>query len=140
MTNGVYGVLARYYFDNNANIWFWTLYGNKDPKGWEATDTYWKIPEGGMRIQYPMKKGEVALSYHYRTADSRELPLEGYQFKKIPENRIGFDGKWDVKIGLWVEGAWIHKSKNVGILTDENVFKCWHGLYPFLSVMDSILL
>ncbi len=119
LTNGVYGVLARYYFKNNANIWFWTLYGNKDPKGWEAIDTYWKFPETGLRIQYPVKKGEIALSYHYRTADSRDLPFASYQFSKIPENRIGFDAKWDVKIGLWVEGAWVHKSRNVSILTNE---------------------
>ncbi|MEP0711316.1 MAG: hypothetical protein ABJC55_05290, partial [Algoriphagus sp.] len=30
ITNGVYAALGRYYFLNNANIWFWTLYGNKE--------------------------------------------------------------------------------------------------------------
>jgi hypothetical protein len=27
LTNGVYGLLLRYYFLNNANIWIWSLYG-----------------------------------------------------------------------------------------------------------------
>ena len=28
LTDGVWGLLARYYFLNNANIWLWGLYGN----------------------------------------------------------------------------------------------------------------
>ena len=31
LTDGVWGVLGRYYFLNNANIWLWGLYGNKNP-------------------------------------------------------------------------------------------------------------
>ena len=27
LTDGVYGLLARYYFLNNANLWIWGLYG-----------------------------------------------------------------------------------------------------------------
>merc|ERR1712127_1137306 len=68
LTNGVYGVLGRYYFLNNANIWLWTLYGNEKTRGFDALETNKKVPEFGGRIQYPTKKGEIALSYHHRSA------------------------------------------------------------------------
>ncbi|MBN2350240.1 MAG: hypothetical protein JXJ22_15480 [Bacteroidales bacterium] len=32
---------------------------------------------------------------------------------------IALDGKWDVEVGLWFEASYIHKSKNVGILTNQ---------------------
>jgi len=35
ITGGVYGALIRYYFKNNATIWFWTLAGNEKTKGLE---------------------------------------------------------------------------------------------------------
>src|SRR5690606_40300081 len=36
LTDGVWAMLGRYYFLNNANIWLWVLYGNEDPKSWET--------------------------------------------------------------------------------------------------------
>ena len=33
LTDGVYGILGRYYFLNNTNIWLWVLYGNDETKG-----------------------------------------------------------------------------------------------------------
>lgn len=30
LTDGVYGVLVKYYFQNNANLWAWGLIGNKN--------------------------------------------------------------------------------------------------------------
>lgn len=68
ITNGVYAALGRYYFLNNANIWLWTLYGNKVPKGYEVLKTSRRAPEIGGRIQYPIPKGELGLSYHHRQA------------------------------------------------------------------------
>lgn len=118
LTNGVYGALGRYYFPNNANIWLWTLYGNEKTRGFDAVETNKKIPEFGGRFQYPVPKGEVAISYHHRTADSRDLTGVP-AFKKIPEDRIGLDGKWDVGVGLWFEASYIHKSKDVGLLTNQ---------------------
>jgi hypothetical protein len=35
LTDGVWGLLARYYFLNNANLWLWGLYGNNEKRGWE---------------------------------------------------------------------------------------------------------
>jgi hypothetical protein len=39
ITSGVYGILGRYYFLNNANLWLWALIGNDEPKGWELIPT-----------------------------------------------------------------------------------------------------
>ena len=38
-TNGVNALLGRYYFNNNANIWLWGLYGNEDPRGFDITQS-----------------------------------------------------------------------------------------------------
>ena len=121
LTNGVYGILGRYYFLNNANIWLWTLYGNEKTRGFDAVETNKKIPEFGGRIQYPTKRGEIAFSYHHRTANSTNLEFIP-QFEKIPEHRFGLDGKWDLKIGLWFETALIYKTKDLGFLTHQTLF------------------
>ncbi|MDP3446057.1 MAG: hypothetical protein Q8T08_24615, partial [Ignavibacteria bacterium] len=128
-TTGVYGALGRYYFLNNANIWAWVLFGNENPRGFEVMKTNTSFPEFGGRIQYPSPKGEIALTYHHRTANSEELMVVP-SFEEIPENRIGIDGKWDVKVGLWIEASYIHKSQNVGILTNQSF--CTFGMdYTF---------
>ncbi len=117
-TTGVYGALGRYYFLNNANIWAWVLYGNKNPRGFELMKNNKNIPEFGGRIQYPVPKGEIAGSYHHRNASSKDL--QGYDFyDKIPENRYALDGKWDVEVGVWFEAVHINKRKNVGMLTNQ---------------------
>ncbi|MEQ9443914.1 MAG: hypothetical protein RIG62_33045 [Cyclobacteriaceae bacterium] len=121
LTNGVWGALGRYYFLNNANIWLWVLYGNEDVKGWERIRTYEQQPEFGGRIQHPVPRGELAISYHHRTADSRGLGAETLEYAKIPEDRIGLDGKWDITIGVWFEGSWTHKGKDVGIFTNQTL-------------------
>jgi len=105
LTDGVYAFLSRYYFHNNANIWFWTLYGNEETKGWEAVPTQKRIPEAGGRFQFLTPRGEAAITYHFRRAEfmppSDTLP-ESY-FAQYPENRIGIDGRWDIGVGLWFE-------------------------------------
>ncbi len=139
LTNGVYGVLGRYYFVNNANIWLWGLYGNENRKGWEQTLTVPRRPEFGGRVQYPVPKGEVALTYHHRTAQSLDLPFDSLREAQIPENRIGIDGKWDLGVGLWFEVSYISKQKFVGALTHQGLFNIGidytFGLGNGLSVM-----
>jgi len=120
LTNGVYGILGRYYFLNNANIWVWALYGNEKTRGFDVIQTNKKIPEVGGRVQYPVSKGEIALSYHYRNANSTFndfLP----QFEKIPEHRVGLDGKFDLKVGLWFEATYSYKTKNLGQFTHQSL-------------------
>jgi hypothetical protein len=105
LTDGVYGLLGRYYFNNNANIWLWTLFGNKDVKGWEIAPSVTTIPEYGGRAQILVPKGELALSYHHRLADYSEFYVNNPLITDthFTENLLAVDGKWDLGIGLWFE-------------------------------------
>lgn len=122
LTDGVWGLLGRYYFLNNANLWIWGLWGNKEPKMWETGKTDQQYPEFGGRYQSPLGGGETAFTYHFRVADTRKFDSPSIAFDEVAENRFGIDGKWDVGVGLWFEAAWITKSKNVGSLTNQQIF------------------
>lgn len=118
-TTGVYGLLGRYYFLNNANIWGWLLYGNETQRGFEFLKNNPKIPEFGGRVQLPVPQGEIAATYHHRTANSEDL--QGFpSFTTIPENRFALDGKWDIEVGLWFEAVHINKSKDIGMHTNQS--------------------
>lgn len=121
LTPGVYGLLGRYYFLNNANIWLWGLYGNDGQKGWEQVRTFKDHPEFGGRFQTPVPKGEMGFTYHHRTADSRHLNIPDWSYRQIPENRYGLDGKWDIGPGVWFEATQSIKNKNVGLLTNQTM-------------------
>jgi hypothetical protein len=122
LTDGVWGVLGRYYFLNNANIWVWGLYGNKEPKGWELLGTHPDNPEFGGRIQLPIGIGEAAITYHNRKASTLNISdLLMPDFERYTENRIGFDAKVDWVVGLWVEGAWINSRKDIGLFTNQTL-------------------
>ena len=54
LTDGVYGLLMRYYFEDNTNIWLWGLYDNNEIKGWEILPTKDNGIEFGGRIQTPV--------------------------------------------------------------------------------------
>jgi hypothetical protein len=120
LTDGVWGLLGRYYFLNNANIWLWGLYGNKDPRGWEYAGTNNRYPEAGGRIQLPIPSGEAAISYNFRIADTRG-PLFFAQSAKVPENKIGFDVKLDLTVGLWFEGSWVNKNEDLRLFTNQEI-------------------
>jgi hypothetical protein len=115
-SDGVWGFLARYYFVNNVNIWAWGLLGNDKPKGWEAIPTDEKKAEYGGRIQVPVPYGEAGASYHRRTADASRLlaaaPAGGGASANpsANEDRFGFDAKWDIGVGGWIEGALYHQD------------------------------
>lgn len=145
-TTGVYGALARYYFLNNATIWIWGLYGNENPRGFESLKNKKEKPEFGGRLQLPVPKGEVALTYHHRSASSEDvagMPL----FEKIPENRYALDGKWDIGVGAWFEAVHINKTKDVGVLSNQSfltlgvdyTFAIGNGLNVTLENMTSTL-
>jgi len=143
LTDGVWGLLGRYYFLNNANIWLWGLYGNNKTKGWEVIPVNKKIPEFGGRIQLPFPGGEVAFSYHHRIADSRNTWLPVNQYEKIGENRYGFDAKWDFITGIWIEGTFTAKNKQLGTLNSQVIlnagidytFPAGSGLYASFEQM-----
>jgi len=121
LTDGVWSALARYYFLNNANIWLWALYGNKNLKGWEMIKTNEQTAEFGGRFQSPVPGGEAGISYHHRIADSRDFPLPEYQYEKVPENRIGLDAKFDHVVGFWLEASWVNKGKDMGMYTNQEL-------------------
>ncbi len=111
LTDGVYSLLLRAFISKKTNIWFWILYGNEDPKGWEAFPTERKSPELGFRNQIPLGKGEFAFSFHHRKCIfykndaynnliSNSSSNENFKFS---EERYAFDGKWDIGIGVWFE-------------------------------------
>ncbi len=122
LTEGVWAALGRYYFLNNANIWLWVLYGNKNLKGMEFMKTNADYPEFGGRFQSPIPGGEAAISYHHRIADSRDLNIMIPSFSEIHENRIGLDAKWDLIVGLWLEAAWVNKKEEIGIFKNQEAF------------------
>ncbi|MBK7131867.1 MAG: hypothetical protein IPH69_03300 [Bacteroidales bacterium] len=137
LTDGVWGILGRYYFLNNTNIWLWGLYGNNDPRGWEFAGTNRHFPELGGRIQVPVPKGEAAISYHHRIADTRNSGLVMPEYNEVVENRIGFDIKLDLVTGLWFEGSWVNKNQELGPFTNHEIlnagidytFDLGNGLY-----------
>ena len=112
LTDGVYGILARYYFLNNANIWLWGLYGNDQTRGWEIFTSDKHKPEFGGRVQVPLLTGEIALTFHHRWINIRDQ-FQGASLalqSDLAENRIGLDGKWDIGIGIWFEAVLSHRN------------------------------
>lgn len=122
LTDGVWGVLGRYYFLNNANVWLWGLYGNKNTKGWEKFKTNNNFPEFGGRIQLPIPLGEAAFSYHHRIADMQDINSSLPLNNEIPENRYGLDVRLDWVIGCWFEASWIKKEVDFGFFNNQEVF------------------
>jgi hypothetical protein len=114
LTDGVWGLSARYFFLNNTNVWFWALFGNDQNRGWDVFASDKNTPEFGGRLQVPLLTGEIALTYHYRRIDLNKSPLVNNLSgnSTIPENRIGLDGKWDIEVGIWAEAALIRRELN----------------------------
>ncbi len=93
----------------------WSLYGNEDPRGWDFAGTAQGIPEFGGRFQSPIPAGEVAISYHHRVSDTREVNGGLPEYPKVRENRIGFDARFDLVVGTWLEASWINSNEDLGI-------------------------
>jgi hypothetical protein len=121
LTNGVWGLLGRYYFLNNANLWIWGLYGNDKTRPWDVDKTNQKFPEYGGRFQSPVPKGEVAITFHHRVTDTQGLGSAVPSYPAVAENRLGLDGKWDLGVGLWFEGTWVNKTKDIGMFTNQEI-------------------
>ena len=120
LTDGVYAFLLRFYTNRNANFWAWTMYGNDSPRGFDLAPPDNKTPEFGGRVQIPLFKGELGATYHRRKAAIDGLvppmllpPDTPLPLAPVPEDRIGLDGKWDIGIGVWLEGALVHQKTDL---------------------------
>lgn len=154
LTQGVWGVLGKYYFLQNHTIWAWGLLGNKDPKGWEIFGTSSSEPEFGGRIQFAVPRGELAFTTHFRKANAT-FAFFGIRIPgqlSIREKRFGLDGKWDLKLGLWFEGVLIHqdlpisdyKIRELLTLGADYTFDLGNGLYVMaehfsVNISDKVL-
>ena len=92
-TEGVKALLGRYYFLNNANIWLWGIWGDRNETSLDNFFYEEDNLEFGGRIQYPFQSCEAAFTYHRRKLSD----FKGF------EDRFGFDARWDFVIGLWTE-------------------------------------
>jgi len=115
LTDGVYALRFRYVALNNASLWLWGLLGNDRPRGYELLATADDRVELGGRLQWPLPRGEGAISFHRRTVEAPALPIgpgpgdpaarEAPGGECFTENRFAVDGRWDIEIGLWFEGV-----------------------------------
>jgi hypothetical protein len=119
ITDGVKGVLVRQFLSRDYSVWVWGLYGNDSVKGLERSPTRSGTPEFGGRFQLPLFKGALGVTTHHRTADvSGTLAGAVTGNPRATENRLALDGKWDVGIGLWFEGAWAGQ-RQPGLTADD---------------------
>jgi hypothetical protein len=114
LTDGVYALLLRYYTEGNANVWAWAMIGNDDRRGFDLAPPDDRAPEFGGRVQVPLFKGEIGATYHRRKAAIDGLvpimdPVSPLPVDPVPEDRFGLDGKWDIGVGVWLEGALVHQ-------------------------------
>jgi len=107
LTDGVRGLLGRYYFPDNANLWVWALTDN-GRKGLEQFPTAKGRSEFGGRWQHPVAKGELALSTHFRDVDL--TAFDPAARTPAAESRLGLDGKWDLGPGFWFEAVLVHQQ------------------------------
>ncbi len=145
LTDGVYALLMKYTLLDNANFWFWSLYGNHDTRGWEFLPTRKRFPEWGGRIQWPAGPGEIAVTGHFRHVDTETISalaaLTGETGFAVPgaaasETRLALDGRWDIKAGVWFEIAafrqnWASTFQNqiLGTIGLDYTFGIGNGLF-----------
>jgi hypothetical protein len=85
LTGGVWGILGRHYFLNNANFWLWAVRGDDNPGGGNllpSKEGGWEI---GGRGQVPAGPGEIGMTVHARKVDPTGL-FPGAIFGGLPES------------------------------------------------------
>lgn len=127
MTNGVWGILDRYYFKNNSTLWLWGLYGNKESRVWEPYQLEYNLPEFGFRFQQPVPNGEMALSMNRRFV---KMSMGTSWESAFSVTKIGFDGKWDVGPGIWFEDCYTFSTLESPLVSSLNLLTVGADLTP----------
>ncbi len=117
MTDGVWGITGRCYFQGHINLWVWLLYGNKGPKGIDFFPTSQHVPEVGGRLQWVYPAANFAFSYHYHQLNTEDYSL----YTNIPEHRFGLDALFDWPVGMTVEATSIHFSQPLDEYTHQSL-------------------
>ncbi len=95
-TEGVKAILGRYYFINNANIWLWGIWGDRNETSLNKFFYEEDNLEFGCRIQYPFKYCEAGFSTHHS-------PTDLLTFNTV--TKYGLDLRWDLALGFWIESC-----------------------------------
>lgn len=121
-TDGVKGLLMRYYYEDNTNIWGWALTGNENAMGISPLKTGKNELEWGGRIQIPLGSTELGVAIHQRKVDIREfLKISNPNDLMATEQRIGMDMFWNLGVGVYFESTFLKLDKN-DFLPEEQTF------------------
>ena len=107
LTPGVTGISTTHFYPSGRSSQAWLLTPG-DPIGWEAFADQSGTFETGGRITLPNNHGQLGVTTHWRVADISSLYPDD---PDLYEGRIGFDGFWDIGIGLWIES--VYKSQRL---------------------------
>jgi len=124
-TEGVKALLGRYYFLNNANIWLWGIWGDRNETSLDKFFSDENNLEFGSRIQYPFEFCDAALTFHHCKLGTTR------------ENRFGFDARWDFIVGFWLEAVTTNFSESLFLprwqkymtLGSDYTISCGNGIY-----------
>jgi hypothetical protein len=119
-TEGVRGLLLRYYFESNTNLWGWLMAGNDEPMGISPLITLRDTIEGGGRWQWLSGPAEFGVTVHRRRVDPVGQLGSGLP-ASLPtvEERLGFDVGLNLGIGLYAEGALIRLEEGGGLPEEQ---------------------
>lgn len=98
LTPGVDALLFRYFWLNNANLWFWSVYDEGKQLGLDRFKGQKDSWQFGGRFQYPLPFAEMAVTFH-----QKKIVYQAHHHGF--ERRLALDGFWDVGPGLWFEYA-----------------------------------
>lgn len=119
LTTGVFAERFRYFIPrSNANIWLWAIQEDLGTSSFYlpmSVDGFKMASHYGGRIELPLSRGELGVSFNYKTvlADTvsvsglvagTDLTLTGSTADRY---QYALDGKWDGDIGVWFEGAYV---------------------------------
>jgi len=98
LTDGVYGLLGRYYFQNNANAWLWVLWGNDKTRAGKPSLPKEKFQNMEEECNFRFQKENwlfhiIIVPQIWQGYLNRHLIHGSSTYR---EDRIGLDGKWDI--------------------------------------------